>query len=180
MCKISVIGICGKSTFMRVDHFHKKGETLVAKSVYEEIGGKGINQAVAAARMGADVSFLAAIGDDESGAECRKTLNLNNIKSDLVTRKGKQTTFAFILTDKFGENYVTEYKGAELCVGDVFEFETEIASSDILLIQQVGGFARDDGVLDIDIRIDAVLDALLYLVVNLGENLAQRHLILQP
>ena len=61
MAKISVIGICGNSIFMNVDHFHEKGETLVANSVYEEIGGKGINQAVACAKMGAKVSFLGAI-----------------------------------------------------------------------------------------------------------------------
>ena len=64
MAKISVIGICGNSIFMYVDHFHQKGETLIADSVFEEIGGKGINQAVAAARMGAQVSFLAAVCDD--------------------------------------------------------------------------------------------------------------------
>lgn len=136
MYKISVIGICGKSTFMYVDHFHEKGETLIATSVHEEIGGKGINQAIAAARMGAEVSFLAAIGDDENGEECKKTLKLNNVKADLMKQEGKLTTYAFILTDKYGENYVTEYKGAELCEEDVLKFEKEIASSDVLLIQQ--------------------------------------------
>ncbi len=49
---------------MTVDRFHKRRQTVVANSVFEEIGGKGINQTVAAARMGAEVSFLAAIGDD--------------------------------------------------------------------------------------------------------------------
>ena len=70
MAKIAVIGICGNSIFMYADHFHEKGETLVADSVFEEIGGKGINQAVAAARMGAEISFLAAIGDDKDGQAC--------------------------------------------------------------------------------------------------------------
>lgn len=58
MTKISVIGICGNSTFMYADHFHENGETLVADSVFEEIGGKGINQAIAARRMKAEVRFL--------------------------------------------------------------------------------------------------------------------------
>ncbi len=49
---------------MTVDSFHKSGQTVVAKDTFEEIGGKGINQAVAAAKTGAEVSFLAAIGDD--------------------------------------------------------------------------------------------------------------------
>ena len=70
MVKIAVIGICGNSVFMNVDHFHAPGETVVAHSTFEEIGGKGINQAVAAARMGADVYFLAAVGDDTDAQKC--------------------------------------------------------------------------------------------------------------
>jgi len=135
MAKISVIGICGNSIFMYVDHFHQKGETLIADSVFEEIGGKGINQAVAAARMGAQVSFLAAVGDDSDGEMCRIVAEQNNITPFLRVKKGKRTTFAFILTDKSGDNQVTEYAGAELCAEDVLSFEEEIAKSDILLLQ---------------------------------------------
>lgn len=80
MAKISVIGICGNSIFMNVDHFHENGETLAAESAYEEIGGKGINQAIAASRMGAEVSFLAAIGDDRDGEKCRQCAKENNIR----------------------------------------------------------------------------------------------------
>jgi len=132
--KISVIGICGKSTFMYVDHFHQKGETIEAESVYNEIGGKGSNQAVAARRMGAEVSFLAAIGDDECGEDCKKVYVDNDVNAMLVTKKGKITPFAFILKDKKGENLVTEYGTAVLESKDVVMFEKEIASSDILLI----------------------------------------------
>lgn len=136
MAKIAVIGICGNSIFLYADHFHEKGETLVADSVYEEIGGKGINQAVAATRMGAEVSFLAAVGGDESAKKCLETCKKDGIQAHLKVKEDKATTFAFILTDKHGENQVTEYKGAELTKEDVLEFEGEIASSDILLLQQ--------------------------------------------
>jgi len=136
MPKISVVGICGNSIFMYADHFHQNGETLVADSVFEEIGGKGINQAVAAKRMGAEVSFLAAIGDDENGKKCIKAAEENDINAHFKVKNGKTTPFAFILTDKNGENRVTEYKTAELDEDDVFSFEEEIASSDILLLQQ--------------------------------------------
>ena len=135
MAKISVIGICGNSIFMNVDHFHEKGETLVANSIYEEIGGKGINQAVACAKMGAEVSFLGAIGDDDDGEKCRKTLNFYGINDFLALKKEKKTTFAVILTDKNGENQVTGYRNAELSALDVISFEEEISSSDILLLQ---------------------------------------------
>lgn len=135
MVKVSAIGICGKSVFMNVDHFHENGETLAADSVYEEIGGKGFNQAIAAGRMGAEVSFLAAIGDDEDGRECACTAKENNMKAELRMKKGKRTAIAYILTDKRGENRVTVYGDAELTVEDVRTFEKEIASSDVLLLQ---------------------------------------------
>jgi len=136
MPKISVIGICGNSVFMYADHFHEPGETLVADSVYEEIGGKGINQAIAAKRMGAEVSFLCAVGDDENGKKCIQTLKENNINAYCKTKNGKSTPLAFILTDKNGENRVTVHKSAQLSAKDVISFENEIASSDVLLLQQ--------------------------------------------
>jgi ribokinase len=121
---------------MYVDHFHENGETLVADSVFEEIGGKGINQAVAAKRMGAEVSFLCAIGDDANGEKSIAAVKENGINAHFKIKKGKTTPFAVILTDKHGENRVTEYKSAELQVEDVICFENEIAKSDILLLQQ--------------------------------------------
>lgn len=136
MSKISVIGICGNSIFMYADHFHENGETLVADSVFEEIGGKGINQAVAAKRMGAEVAFLCAIGDDENGKKSIAAAREEGIDGHFKIKKGKATPFAFILTDKNGENRVTEYKSAELSADDVCSFEDEIAKSDILLLQQ--------------------------------------------
>jgi len=136
MAKIAVIGICGNSLFLHTDHFHESGETIVADSVYEEIGGKGINQAVAAARMGAEVSFLAAVGDDRDGQACMWLAETEGLKGNFCVKAGERTTFAFILTDKYGENQVTGYHGAELTVADVVAFENEIAASDILLLQQ--------------------------------------------
>ncbi len=136
MPKISVIGICGKSVFMQVDHFHAEGETLSASSVFEEMGGKGINQAIAAARMNADVTFLAAVGEDVYADECEALLKENNIKPFLCKKNGKATPLAFILTDKSGSNRVTVHKSAELSKEDVEFFKDEIISSDILLLQQ--------------------------------------------
>ncbi len=135
MTKISVIGICGNSTFMTLDHFHERGETAVADSVFSEIGGKGINQAIAAARMGAEVSFLAAVGDDDDGEKCAECAKQNGISAFLKVKKDASTAMAFILTDKSGDNRVTVYRGASLDVCDVDSFEKEIAESDILLLQ---------------------------------------------
>ena len=135
MARISVIGICGNSVFMTVDSFHQSGQTVVANDTFEEIGGKGINQAVAAARMGAEVSFLAAVGDDADGRKCRDTALIEGVKGHFAVKQGMRTTFAFILTDANGENRVTEYVGAELTKEDVLAFGDQIAQSDILLLQ---------------------------------------------
>ena len=121
---------------MNVDHFHAPGETVVAHSTFSEIGGKGINQAVAAARMGANVHFLAAVGKDADALLCADVIRKNRIHGHLATKTGEKTTFAFILTDKNGENRVTGYHGAELTAEDVADFENAIAESDILLLQQ--------------------------------------------
>ncbi len=134
MSKIAIIGICGNSVFMETDHFHQKGETVVAKSCNCEYGGKGFNQAVAAARMGAEVAFLGAVGNDEHGKGCEKVLTDEGIKSCLVF-KDASTASAFILTDKHGENQVTVYRGARLSEDDVHAFENEIKTCDILLLQ---------------------------------------------
>ena len=134
MAKISVIGITGNSTFMYTDHFHENGETAVADSVYCEIGGKGINQAISASRMGAKVSFLAAVGDDSDAEKCAECCRDNGIKGFLVN-KSLATAMAFILTDRYGENRVTVYRGAQLEVRDLDGFAKEIAESDILLLQ---------------------------------------------
>ena len=135
MAKISVIGICGYSLFMALDHFHATGETLSADTIYEEMGGKGINQAIAASRMKAEVSFLAAVGNDSSAHLCEKLLEECNIKHTLLVKEGKRTPMAVILTDKKGENKVTVYKSAELEADDVELFRKEIKSSDFLLLQ---------------------------------------------
>lgn len=135
MPKISVVGICGNSVFMYIDHFHESGETVTADSVFEEIGGKGINQAIAAKRMGAEVSFLCAVGDDDNGNKCIHTLKENDIDAHIKIKKGKSTPLAFILTDKNGENKVTVHKSAELSIEDVISFKDEIATSDVLLLQ---------------------------------------------
>ena len=131
--KIAVIGICGNSIFLPVAHFHRPGETLAALSCFEEVGGKGINQAIAAARMGARVHFLAAVGDD--GGSCIRQIEEAGVCGHFAHRAGEKTTFACILTDPQGENRVTVYRGAELTPADVAGFEDRIKESRVLLLQ---------------------------------------------
>lgn len=132
MMKIAVIGIVGNSVFLPVEKFHVGGETVEASSIHFEFGGKGFNQAVAAARSGAEVSFLAAVGK-EYRKEIADVLEADGISHTLV-HKDESTAFAAIVTDASGSNRVTVYQGAQLDADDVALFADEIASADILLI----------------------------------------------
>ncbi len=132
MSRIAVIGIIGNSVFLPVERFHEGGETVEASSVHFEPGGKGFNQAVAAARCGAEVSFLAAVGK-ENRKEFADFLDEEGIGHTLVF-KAEPTAFAAIVTDKLGSNHVTVYQGAQLSRDDVLLFEEKIKSADILLL----------------------------------------------
>ena len=132
MSKIAVIGIAGESVFLSVDGFGLTGETTVANGFHSELGGKGFNQAVAAARYGAEVSFLCACyqKDEETFTRIAKNVGVN------ARFIGKQTRspYAVIETDKSGDNRVLVYRGAELSEADVDLFADEIKSADILLL----------------------------------------------
>lgn len=136
-CHLAVLGLSGQSIFLSVDHFHQNGETVHAHSLFHEPGGKGYNQAVAAARLGAQVAYLTAVGDDADGAECTARLKEEGIEAFSV-QKTAHTAYAAILTDRAGENRVTVFPGAsaQLCAQDVrTHFEAAIAQSDFLILQ---------------------------------------------
>jgi len=130
--KVAVIGMAGNSAFLSVDHFHAEGETVAAKAIHFEPGGKGFNQAVAAARFGAQVSFLCAVGT-EFKREIEEFLLKDGITPVLVPKQ-EPTAFASILTDAKGANQVTVYQGARLTAADTELFAQFIADADVLLL----------------------------------------------
>jgi len=132
MKRIAVIGLVGKSMFFDIPRFHSGGETLVASEYYEEWGGKGFNQAVAAVRQDAAVSFLGACAeaDLKSIEECCRR---EGIVPYLCGRR-RATACAAILTDGSGETRVTVCPGAELEAEDVKGFADAIATADFLML----------------------------------------------
>lgn len=74
MKRVFVLGSMNMDTVLHVDHFVRPGETINAERVSHSLGGKGLNQAVAAARMGAPVTMLGCLGDDSAGADIRQEL----------------------------------------------------------------------------------------------------------
>ena len=89
------------------------GETVLGGTFRRFHGGKGGNQAVAAARLGADVGFVGAVGDDPFGDEAREALVRQGIDVQEVTRQpGVATGVALILVDETGENQISVAPGA--------------------------------------------------------------------
>ena len=132
MSRVCVIGLAGTSAFLRVPRFHAGGETVHADALHVEYGGKGFNQAVAAARWGAETSFLAAVGAADAGP-MGAVLDGEGIAHRLVVKEGA-SAYAAILTDPSGETRVTVYPGVRLDVADVEAFEEEIAAAAVLLL----------------------------------------------
>ena len=134
---IAVIGLVGRSMFFRVPRFHSGGETVHATEFYEEWGGKGFNQAVAAARQGAKVSFLGKVGNEADSRAVSDFCEKEGIAPVVYYSDPSvlPTACAAILTDGSGETRVTVARGSELDEADVdFGFKDEIAAADVLLL----------------------------------------------
>lgn len=128
-----IIGLCGQSVFLTVPHFHRPEETLHADSFFCEPGGKGYNQAVAAARMGAKVVFAGAVGRDADGEMCARRLKEEGIEPCMF-KKGTRTAYAAILTDVQGENRVTVFSGAQMTAEDVCALEPQFQTAEMVLL----------------------------------------------
>ena len=133
MAKVVVIGAVGKSVSMEVDRFHSGGETILAKSAHMEFGGKGFNRAVASARQGVETVFIAACGLQDA-AEIESLFAREHARACLVPREGESSDFASIITDASGTTHVTVFQGAALKSGEISAFSGEIASADVLVL----------------------------------------------
>ena len=71
---IHVIGNAAIDTILHIDRFPRPGETIVARELAEDLGGKGANQAIVIARCGVPVRLAAALGDDAAGVRIRRSL----------------------------------------------------------------------------------------------------------
>lgn len=135
--KILVIGLSGESVFLTLDHFNKKGETVQAIDKKTEPGGKGYNQAIALGKLGCDVTFITALGNDSYSNECIKVLKENGV-NPCVIYKDAPGSYAVITVDKNGENNVIVYKGASDLINfnDIYKsFQKNLDEADIVLLQ---------------------------------------------
>ena len=138
MNKVVVVGSYNVDLTITTDRLPQIGETVLGKSLKYGHGGKGANQAVAAARAGAQVQFLAKVGRDQYGEQGIASLAQEGIRSDLILQQsGVPTGMAFITVNKQGDNSIVVISGANwnLTAADVQANADIIADADILLTQ---------------------------------------------
>ena len=114
------------------------GETVIDGIFSSGGGGKGANQAVAAVRTGADVSFIARVGSDVLGKEGLQRLADEGIDTRFITQDPKHATgVAFIVVDHRGENSIVVASGANALLSphEIEKAQHEIASAKVLLVQ---------------------------------------------
>lgn len=136
MTRIAVLGSTNMDLVAYVKTAPRRGETVTGHEFRTIPGGKGANQAVAAARAGADVALIGAVGTDEFGARLRAALDGSGVDTDLVrTTEGPSGT-AHIVVDAHGGNAIVVIPGANASVthlgpGD----EALISGAESLLLQ---------------------------------------------
>jgi ribokinase len=112
MPKILVVGSLNTDLVVRAPRFPRPGETISGEDMQVIPGGKGANQAVAAARLGAQVSMLGRVGRDNFGDFLLDNLKSNNVDSSLVQRDDASTGTAIIVVDADGQNSIVLSPGA--------------------------------------------------------------------
>jgi ribokinase len=136
--RIAVVGSINADLVVRCARLPRPGETLSARDVSEVPGGKGANQAVAAARLGADVTMIGRVGDDAFGERLRNGLKENGVGIDnVLTTRDCASGLAIVAVEDSGENAILIVAGANgrLTPADVIAASEAIRQADVLLVQ---------------------------------------------
>ena len=131
---VVVVGSANLDLVATLDHLPKPGETIVAQSYAEHAGGKGVNQAVACARMGARTAFVGCVGNDDAGTFLRGVLENEGIDTAMLRVVDMPTGRAFINVDSRGENEIVVVSGANTQVG-IAQNPLQLPTSHVLLMQ---------------------------------------------
>jgi ribokinase len=138
MSRIFVIGSSNTDMVIRSDKLPARGETIIGGEFLMNAGGKGANQAVAAAKLGGDVTLACKVGDDIFGRQALQGFQQAGINTDFVfTDPGNPSGVALILVDGHGENSIAVAPGANgaLLIPDLEKVIEQIEKGDIVLLQ---------------------------------------------
>ncbi len=138
MAKILIVGSLNMDLVVRVPHSPKPGETVLGGDFETFPGGKGANQAVAAARMGGEVTMVGRVGNDNFGDTLIQGMVDNNIRTSYVVKDSEVPTgIAMIAVAADGENLIVVASGANFQVSaeDVNTTRDIMRETDLLLLQ---------------------------------------------
>lgn len=159
--RVAVVGSYNAGYVAEVPDFPVAGETVTADSYEEVVGGKGSNQAIAAARLGADVSFVGRVGEDRHAETALDLWDREGVDAAAVSRCGEPTGVGIVLVDGTGENEIVVVPGAnhELGREGVEHAAGAIGTCDALLVQ----LEVDDGAVAaaVEVGADRGLDVVL-------------------
>lgn len=136
--EVVVVGSVNLDVVMKVRHFPAVGETITGATVLDALGGKGSNQAVAAARLGSSVAMVACLGEDVAGRAALTALREEGIDVTACrTTADRPTGRAAILVDGKGRNSIVVADGsnAALSPDDVARAESLIAGAAVVVCQ---------------------------------------------
>lgn len=136
--RLAVLGSINVDHIMNISQFPKPGETIIGHQYKIAFGGKGANQAVACGRSGADITFIACVGDDAIGSEIISQLKTDNIHIDAISIIPQTPTgVAMILVNEQGENVISIVAGANgaLTPTHFQQYHHVIEHADALLMQ---------------------------------------------
>ena len=136
--KVVVIGSSNIDMVAQVNHLPAPGETVGDASFIQSLGGKGANQAVAAARLGGSVTFITSLGNDMYAEILKKHFKKEGIATDYIIDDVNQPTgTALIFVADSGENCIAVAPGANysLLPGSIIHFSKVIDEADIIVMQ---------------------------------------------
>ncbi len=136
--KILVVGSINMDVAVRTPVMPCPGETLLGSDFKTSPGGKGGNQVVAAARLGASCKMIGRVGDDAFGQDLRAGLRAEDIDTEhIIETKNTPTGVAVILVDHKGENSIVVASGANFALtpDDLFGREELFQEADVVLLQ---------------------------------------------
>ncbi len=136
--KIVVIGSANTDMIVRTTHIPRAGETVLGDNFIQSRGGKGANQAITAARLGAKVTFVARLGKDRFGQDAFEAYEKEGINTKyIVWDEASPTGVALIIIDSEGEDIICTAPGAngKLSTDDIYKAEEAIKSADCVLLQ---------------------------------------------
>ena len=134
---ILVFGSINADFFLNVKSLPRPGETVLCPSYTFYPGGKGANQAVAAARLGAEVMFAGSVGKDPYGGQVLKSLRDVGINLNRVNSEGTTTGTAFVVVEEDGENQIVVASGANLetCSNQIKDSDLSLCTHIVLQLE---------------------------------------------